>query len=378
MADLESPVVEAPVSRETSSEPPDAAPASPATPAPEPTKREVIRLAVDRQKAPQGNDPKFSTAGERARAPDGKFVPAATDRPAPDRTAAAGAPIAAAPAIPAAHAPAAGSDAAAPIDPATVRPPPGWSPASKVAFDTLPDSVKADIAKREREVDQGFAKLAKYKPVDKYIEMAERGGTTLDKALEQYTGIETELRQDIFKGIERILRNQNVNLVSFAQAVMQRSAGQPQTQAQPQQPGARQQAPIDPSVIVRQATEAVRAEYAAREVQGEVQKFAADPKNRFYDNVKPVMARLIQGGFASTLAEAYEQACRMDKTIAPLLNQPAPVDPRVAAANQARGAARATTGAPSPGLVNGARASDPNQSRRATIVAAVAAQKARV
>jgi hypothetical protein len=369
MAEFDAPQSEAPAAPEA----PSSAPAAPASPAPEPSRREVIAEAVAKQRAPAGADPKFSTAGERARAPDGKFAPAAIDRPAADRTAVTKTPVLTheSPERPEIPHPDAGDEVAA------VRPPPGWSPASKVAFDTLPDSVKADIAKREREVDHGFAKLAKYKPVDKYVEMAERGGTTLDKALEQYTGIENLLRRDVFAGVEQVLRNVGVNPLSFAQAYLQRSAGQPQTQAQPQQPGARQPAPIDPNAIVRQATEAVRAEYQQREVQGEVQRFAADPKNRFFENVKATMGTLINSGIATDLKDAYDKACRLDPTIAPLLNQPAPVDPRVAAANQARGAARATTGAPSPGLVPGARALDPNLSRRDMIRAAVAAQKAR-
>lgn len=372
MADLDADLSNAVAAPESSPVPA----AAPATPAPEPSRRDVIAAAVAKQRDPSSeNAPAKGTApGDRPRAPDGKFAPG-VDRPAPDRVANPAAPSAAAapnaPPVDAA-APAAASPEAAPV----VRPPPGWSPASKVAFDTLPESVKADIAKREREVDQGFAKLAKYKPVDKYLDMAERGGTTLDKALENYTGIETLLRRDVFAGVEQVLKNVGVNPLSFAQAYLQRANGQPQTppNAQPQ---ARQPASIDPQAIVRQATEAVRAEYEQRQVQGEIQKFAADPKNRFYENVKPAMARLVQAGLANTIQDAYDMACRMDPAISALISQPAPVDPRIAAANQARGAARATIGAPSPGNAPAARASNPNLSRREEISAAVAAQRAR-
>jgi hypothetical protein len=54
----------------------------------------------------------------------------------------------------------------APVQPQAVRPPPGWSPASKAAFDALPEAVKADVAKREEEVNKGFAKLGDYKGLE--------------------------------------------------------------------------------------------------------------------------------------------------------------------------------------------------------------------
>lgn len=368
---------------------PDASPApspSPATPAAEPSRRDVIREAVAAQKEQREPDiaalKPAQTAADRARGADGKFAPG-VDRPAPDRTAApsAATPAKAAPGAPAAAAPAQTAPAAS--DSAVVRlPPPGWSPASKVAFDALPESVKADIAKREREVDQGFAKLAEFKPVEKYVEMAKAGGTTLDRALEAYTGIETLLRRDVFAGIDQILRNVGIkNPRAFAQGYLQRVSGGSQTPGPQPDAQARQPAAIDPQAIVRQATDAVRAEHSAREAKGEVQRFAADPKNRFFANVQPEMARLAHGGFVrgatvtEQLQNAYDMACRMDPEIAKLINQPAIPDPRIAAAVTARGAARATTGAPSPGASPGAAATKVNPDRRQMIRDVVAAQR---
>jgi hypothetical protein len=59
-----------------------------------------------------------------------------------------------------------------------VKPPPGFSPTAKVVWDkeTLSkdewEAVKRDIAKRNDEVNKGFEKLAEYKPIKQYIEMA--------------------------------------------------------------------------------------------------------------------------------------------------------------------------------------------------------------
>lgn len=349
------------------------------TEAVEPSRMDVIREAVAAQKDradPDGAAARAApSAGERARAPDGKFAPG-VDRPAPDRTGAPARPVVAAntPAAPATGAPVA--------DAGTGRPPPGWSPASKVAFDALPPSVKADIVKRESEINAGFAKLATYKDVEKYAEMAARGGTTLPKALENYVGIESELRRDVFSGVDRILKNIGANPLAFARAYIARhQGGNQQAPGTPQQ----QQVPAPQSADPRQIAAQVRAEIKAEQEQTEMAStltaFENDPKNRFYANVKPAMVGLIQSGLAkggtikAQLQDAYDKACRLDPSIAALINQPAPVNPRVAAANQARAASRATTGAPSTGNVPRSQAPPANQSRRAVIEAAVAAQK---
>lgn len=376
MSDIEAPVVEN-VAPDTAA---PAADPSPAPAGPPPSRIDVIRNAVAAQKekaTPREDKPAAPAAtSDRPRAADGKFVPIQTatatpgiDKPAPDRTAAA--PIA-----PAAAAPA--GDAPAPATDTTIRPPPGWSPQSKVAFDSLPEHLKADIAKRESEINKGFEKLARYKGVDKYMDMAERGGTTLDRALEQYTGIENLLRRDVFAGVEQVLRNVGVNPVSFAQAYLARNQGG--QQAPNAQPQARQPA-VDPREIARQVREQVQADFENQRIAESVQKFSNDPKNRFFENVKPMMGKLLSSGAASTIEEAYDMACRLDPTIAPLLNQTAPADPNAvkaaAAASAARAAAKAVTGAPAPGMAPGVKAQNPNASRRDIIVAAVAAQKAR-
>jgi hypothetical protein len=352
----------------------------PSIPAAEPSRMDIIRESVAAQK--EGREPELLKVERGA---DGKYIPRkegpGIDRPAPDRTAPAAAAAPAAPPVAKA-----GVDQAAPavVDPnaaPVVRPPPGWSPQSKVAFDTLPESVKADIVKRESEIDKGFARLAEYKGVDKYADMAKRGGTTLDKALEQYTGIETLLRQDVFAGITRVLANVGIKDPSqFVRAWQQRltPGDQQAPQNQPAPTPAHQT--VDPNKIAEQVRSQIKAEQANEALRSEVQRFQADPKNRFYENVKPQMAKLVQAGLAATIQDAYDMACRMDPTIAPLINQPSasndPAAVRAAAALKARAAAKATIGAPSRASP-AASAPDPNMSRRDVIAAAVAAQKGR-
>jgi hypothetical protein len=314
-------------------------------------------------------------ATDRVRGPDGKF--AKVDEPEVK-------PIAAKLVAPVADAtkpvdvkletPVAEVDPLAPV----MRPPPGWSPASKVAFDALPESVKADIVKRESEVNQGLAKLQEYKPIEKYADMARQGNTTLDKALEQYVGIENLLRQDVVAGFERIAKNTGVDFRAVAQAYLARNGSAPQTGANEQPPQGYQQPRVDPNAIVSQAVAAFEQKQQARELQSMVTAFESDPKNRFVANVKPAMAVLLQNGMATDLQDAYDQACWANPEIRALINQPQPIsnvpNVKAAALNQARSAAKATIGSPSSGFQKQA----PNTSNMDTRSIAQAAYDAQV
>ncbi len=358
---------------------PAAEPAARETPEMPQSRRDAIREAVERQKeraAPkEGANPnappktavaKPATAPQgaedRPRTPDGKFAPA-------------GEAATKAPSETAAQTPVQEAEQKPATEGSVLRPPSSWAPAAKVAFDGLPDVVKAEIEKREGEVRAGFAKLQEYKGVEKFAEMAKRGGTTLDRALENYVGVENLLRRDVFAGVEQILRNVGIDPRSFVTAYQQRLATGNRTPNSPASDAANRTAAIDPQSIIRQAQEAARAEIEARQVQSEIERFAADPKNRFYENVRPQMVKLVQAGLAASVQEAYDLACRMDPEISRLINQPqSSPDPR-RAADQARAAARATVGAPSPGTSTPAKGIPSNATRREVIRAAIEAQR---
>jgi hypothetical protein len=76
----------------------------------------------------------------------------------------------------------------------TVQPPGGWSPKSKSEWDKLPEHIRADIAKREKEVADGFAQYEGMRELRPYVEMARGQGQTLKQALDRYVGIENALR----------------------------------------------------------------------------------------------------------------------------------------------------------------------------------------
>ncbi len=241
-----------------------------------------------------------------------------------------------------------------------VKPPPGFSPTAKVVWDkeTLSkeewEAVKRDIAKRNDEVGKGLAELTEYKPLKQYIEMARNGGTTLDKALERYVGIEQQIARDMVGGVAQIAQNQGIHPIALANQILARYGAAPSEGQTGDQPQARQPAPIDPNAIAQSVREQIRAEQIQEEVARSIKQFGADPKNQFFENVRTDMKRLLEAGAAESLDDAYDKACWTNPEIRGLLikQQSSPVsDPsaKVAAATQARAASKSITGSPVPG-----------------------------
>jgi hypothetical protein len=211
------------------------------------------------------------------------------------------------------------------------------------------------------------------------MEMAKQSGTTLDKALENYVGIENDLRRDFIGGISRICQNQGISPLALANQILARHGAAPSEVQPGEQPEARQQAPsVDPAIMQKiSALETYIQQQQESGVQTEIQRFASDPKHTFFENVKKDMGQLISSGQAEDLDDAYDKACWANKEIrALLIKQQQPVVSTANAADavqKAKAAAKATGGAPSAGFKPNAGAE--GGSIRDTIRAAVNAQR---
>jgi hypothetical protein len=299
------------------------------------------------------------TAAERARDEAGRFAKK------PDE---AEAPKAEVPAVAAAkpEIPAANEQAAAEVAP---RPPHGWNPEAKAAFEALPPAVKEAVARREQEVNAGFAKLAEYKPLEPLAELAKQNGTTLAQAVGEYRQFEVTLQNDFLGGIGFVCKRFGVDPTALANAILARNGGASHQSAapgagqQPNQTGAGpdlspimgELASLKQYVQQNQQREAQQQQAA---VQQQIEAFKADPKNLYFENVRPQMAKIMQAGLASSLQEAYDAACWQAPEIRNLLinqqgNGQAAAAQQAARATQARQASKSITGSPSVGVATG-------------------------
>lgn len=298
--------------------------------------------------------------GQRERGPDGKFVSSRAAKGKPDAQVsrgaqgiATGAANSAAPANRAdrtAGASKAGDSGERSGDGAAVegvRPPPGYSVASKQAWDALPETVKADIAKREADIEAG---TKRYTGLSRFAEEAERNGTTLQSAVADYDAVEKALRKDPVDGVEFLFRKMNLNPLGVLKAWLSRyvpaQGGNGQVQPQPQ--AAQQQ--IDPNAIANHAVNVVRQEMQMRQYESDIAAFSAVPANKFFANVRMDMAHLVQIGKATDLQQAYEAACWLNPEIRAIMLEETAAGRNKAAVNtavRAQNAAKAVTGAPS-------------------------------
>ncbi|MVB00057.1 hypothetical protein GN330_22660 [Nitratireductor sp. CAU 1489] len=236
-------------------------------------------------------------------------------------------------------------------------PPPGWSVASKAAFDELPESVRLDIAKREREIDQGFAKLKEYKPLERFVETAKQHGMEPAEFFESYRRAEEYLQRDPQNAILWLCQNYGVDPSQIGGQKANEQTADAQ-QADPAMQPLLQEINSLKQQLARVNT-LEQTVYGEKQAQAtsKVEAFFSDPKNKFAENVAPQMLGLIQQANASgqpvDLNQIYETACYMnpevrDALIKERLNADAKAKAAKAkqAADQARQAGASITGGP--------------------------------
>ena len=210
-----------------------------------------------------------------------------------------------------------------------VAPPPSWSIAAKGEFDALPKAVQEAVARREDEVNRGLAELRDYKSLKPYAEAAQRSGVTLPQALERYSAAERLLDSNPIEGIRWFCEQYGVDprQLMGQQPAQQQQAPQYQQNYQQQVP---QYGPDLQPVLSR--LQSIEQRAAAREeaerqalfsdAEAKIEKFYADPANRYANDVSNQMAALLKSGQATTLEDAYQTAIWANPDIRPnLINE---------------------------------------------------------
>ena len=238
--------------------------------------------------------------------------------------------------------------------PESIRPPASWSPAAKAKFLALDPDIQQEVLRREKETDKGFREraeqLKRYEPLENVI--APRRDLWAAQGLDEATAIKTLLAaQDLLEknpvqGLTYLARSYGVDLASVAgQSGTQPAAGTTgQPLAQPDPVAAELQAlKAELQSIKNGREQEVQSTY-----QAQIDAFASDPANIYFENVRPQMAALISAGVATDLPSAYQQAIWADPNIRPLLlqEQATPKDQAREHAAKAKAASVSVTGSP--------------------------------
>lgn len=103
-------------------------------------------------------------------------------------------------------------------------PPTRFSPAAKAAWDTAPETVRAEVSRMEKEFKAGFAKYkaaaARDADLSEFHGLAAKGNTTVKEALSRYVHMENQLRANPVKGLEIICQNIGMSLRQVAAKVL--------------------------------------------------------------------------------------------------------------------------------------------------------------
>lgn len=176
--------------------------------------------------------------------------------------------------------------------------PAAWrKPERSALWASLSPEARTAIAAREEEVSRGFAQ---YEGIGPYIRMASEKGTTVPKALDNYLSAERFLEQDPVNALHWLAGNYGVEIEVKGAA--------------PNQP----QQPLPPQMIqiqerLHRVENSMQADTRARS-EAEVSAFAADPANKFFEDVADEIVGLIKSKQARTLKEAYETAIWLNPT----------------------------------------------------------------
>jgi len=300
-----------------------------------------------------------SAAAARARDERGRFAKVAEgEQPAgkPEHPADAAAP--------GAENPAPAQASAEPVD----LPPSTWTPEAKAAYQALPPVVRREIKKREADFQRG---------INQYKELAQHGDV-MQRAIQPYMPMIQSEGGDPVKSVSQLLntayrlrtgspaeRGQMVMAIAqqFGADLSPWMQGQPQgeqstidqraIQAYVQQLVAQQTAPLQQYQQSMLTAKQQQEQAAAAQTQQQIEQFRTavnaqgQPEHVYFDNVRPLMASLIESGSANTLDDAYAMACRahpeVAKAVAAEQQQRAEAQRLAEAKKKAEGARRAAT-----------------------------------
>lgn len=235
--------------------------------------------------------------------------------------------------------------------------PQSWPAADRAHWDKIPAEVQAVIARREEEAHKGITQLgqdasygkqlkeviAPYLPIIR-AEGGTEAGAVRDLLQTAYVLRTANHEQKV--GLFRQLAGQfGVDLTAV-------TAGA--TQVDPQvQSLQRELAQVKGFLQQGQQQQHQQVQEQAQSV---IAAFAADPKNEFYEQVKPLMGSLLVNGQARDMQEAYDMACHANPDVRStiLSRQTAEAEAKRAAEAQAKadakrrasGSVRGSPGAP--------------------------------
>ena len=191
--------------------------------------------------------------------------------------------------------------------------PEGFTAAAKAEWANVPASVKSDITRRMSEMEAGIngykEKLEPYQGLEQFAELAQQGGTTLQAAMQNYHGMEQQLRADPIKGFQRIAANMGINFNQLAAQVANVAPNQQAMQYEQTINSLRNEL-----FSVQNQMKTIDQRFTQQDqsaLEGQISDFSQGKEH--FETVREDMATLIQIGKADDLQSAYDMAVKINR-----------------------------------------------------------------
>lgn len=207
------------------------------------------------------------------------------------------------------------------VKPVVEEPPQALSAAVKAKWATLDAETRQEFIKREADVNKMFhnkdGELQMGRELKEvitpYMAIIQAEGGTPASAVKDLLNTAYQLRsaQPAQKAqlVQRIIQQYGVDM-----SLVQEQSADTTIQSL-QQKIAQIEQMANPEAMYRKFEE--KSENSR--ILSEVSAFASDPANKHYEQVKPLMAKLLGSGASQSMKEAYDAACKLDPTISSIL-----------------------------------------------------------
>lgn len=326
---------------------------TPAPAAPEETGRpetdapEPVRDTAPTERPEADTKPASEPTGERKRGPDGKFLKKSAEVQ----------PETATPVQPEVIPETKPEETTTTEPRPSVRAPESWKPQAREHWAKLPADVQQEVARREREITitlQQTAqqrKLAEHftesiRPFEAMIRAENRDPVTAASELFA-TAAMLRMGTPVQKAqlVANMVKNFGISIDALDAALVGEQI--PDEDSKLQRLLDQRLQPVNEFINEVKSLKQQRMESAGAEVQTEIQRFAEDPSNEFFEDVRNDMADLMEvasrSGRKITLKQAYDRAVALNPEISQLLEQR-----KAAEVAKKRAAASSLPGSPPP------------------------------
>jgi len=196
-----------------------------------------------------------------------------------------------------------------------------WTKEAAAEWDKLPRRIQEEALKRESEIRNGFEQIRGTKELAEF-------GTKFAGALKPFAADLTAMEVNPVRVVESLLKShfelakaspeQKVGMflrlaADYGVTLAQGADGKVGLKADP----VVGQLQTELKVVKSYLAEIAKSKDVERhqEAMKQVQEFSANPEHKYFGQVQNLMTRLIQGGQAQGLKDAYEKACWLEPSV---------------------------------------------------------------